>query len=343
MSDNYLYLFSFVIALIISVTATPFFRTIAVKLNILDRPLTEIKTHKTNAPYLGGLVIALAWFLTLIAMRQFTDFPTGTLRNLRGIIYASSIIMILGLIDDVKYKGLGYKTKLLIQFLAAAIIVIGFDIRINFIEYYYPSVIISIIWVVGITNALNIIDIMDGLSSGIALIASVAFLFISLPTEMIYVNFCAAALAGAILGFMPYNFSKSKKIFMGDAGSLFIGIILSTLAMGTSYTNMSEIGSFSPLVILAVPIYETFLVSWFRIRKGKSPLVGSKDHYALRLERAGFSRKKILIITYAVCIVLAICAYLFTVLSITYSIILFALVLISLWITSMELSSIKVE
>ncbi|MDR2773079.1 MAG: undecaprenyl/decaprenyl-phosphate alpha-N-acetylglucosaminyl 1-phosphate transferase [Elusimicrobiota bacterium] len=343
MTDNSLYLFSFFIAFACSVITVPIFRAVAIKLKILDNPITQVKTHKVSTPYLGGAAIALAWLITLMIIRQISDFPTGTLRSLRGIIYASSLIMLLGLIDDIKHKGLGYKSKLLIQSLAAAIVVIGFDIRINFISSYYPSVIVSMLWVIGITNALNIIDIMDGLSSGIGFIVSLGFLFISLPTEMIYVNFCAAALAGALLGFIPYNLSSSKKIFMGDMGSLFIGLILSALAMGTSYTKISEIGSFAPLLILAVPIYETFLVSWLRIRKGKSPFVGSKDHYALRLEKVGFSRKKILVITYIVCIILSVSAYCFTVLDITYSIMLFSVILIALLIISMELSSIKVE
>ncbi|MCL2485759.1 MAG: undecaprenyl/decaprenyl-phosphate alpha-N-acetylglucosaminyl 1-phosphate transferase, partial [Endomicrobia bacterium] len=205
------------------------------------------------------------------------------------------------------------------------------------------SCVVSIFWVVGITNAFNIIDIMDGLSSGIAAIAAFAFLFISLPTEMIYVNFCAAALAGALLGFIPYNLSKSKKIFMGDTGSLFIGFILASLAMGTSYTRMNEIGLFAPLLILAIPIYETFLVSLFRISKGKSPLMGSKDHYALRMEKMGFSRKKILVVTYCVCAFLAFCAFLFTKVSFVYAAMLFLFVLASLWFASVKLASVKVE
>ncbi|MCL2390197.1 MAG: undecaprenyl/decaprenyl-phosphate alpha-N-acetylglucosaminyl 1-phosphate transferase, partial [Endomicrobia bacterium] len=296
-----------------------------------------------STPYLGGIAIACGWIVSLFLIRAMTHFPDGTLRNLRGVIYGSLIVMVLGFIDDKKYKGLGPKSKLVVQVAAAAIVIFGFGIRINFIPYYWLSCVISILWIVGITNAFNIIDIMDGLSSGIAVIAAFAFLFISLPTEMIYVNFCAAALAGAILGFIPYNLSKSKKIFMGDTGSLFIGFILSSLAMGTSYTRMNEIGLFAPLFILAIPIYETFLVSWFRLRKGKSPLMGSKDHYALRMEKMGFSRKQILVITYCVCAALAIFAYLLTKVSLMYAALLFLFVLLCLWIASIKLASVKIE
>jgi UDP-GlcNAc:undecaprenyl-phosphate GlcNAc-1-phosphate transferase len=168
------------------------------------------------------------------------------------------------------------------------------------------------IWVMGITNSFNIIDVMDGLSSGIAAIASLAFFFIAMPLEDIHVNFCAIALAGGCLGFLPYNLSKRRKIFMGDTGSLTIGFILAAVAMGTSYSRFSFVGVFAPLLILAIPMYDTFLVSILRMRKGKSPFLGSKDHYALRLEKLGFSRGWILAITYTASGLLAFCAWLVT-------------------------------
>lgn len=343
MGNELLYLISFTVAFLISSAATPLCRFLAEKFNIMDNPVTSVKTHKISTPYLGGAAIASGTAASLMLIRLITHFPDGTLRSLRGIIYGSAMVLLLGFVDDAKFKGLGFKSKLLIQFLAAAVVVFGFDIRINFLSIYSISSIVSIFWIVGITNAFNIIDIMDGLSSGIAVIACFAFLFISLPTEMIYVNFCATALAGAVLGFMPYNFSKSKKIFMGDTGSLFIGFVLASLAMGTSYTAVNEIGLFAPLMILAVPIYETGLVSLFRIRKGKSPFLGSRDHYALRLEKMGFSRKQILIMTYCACIILSFCAFLFTQLSLSYVIMLLLFVAACLWIITVKLAEVKVE
>ncbi|MDR2427093.1 MAG: undecaprenyl/decaprenyl-phosphate alpha-N-acetylglucosaminyl 1-phosphate transferase [Endomicrobium sp.] len=343
MSTELLYLISFCTAFLISLLVMPLCRFLAIKFNIMDSPISAVKTHTISIPYMGGVAIFLGCILSLLIIRAVTSFPDGTLRSLRGIIYGSVMVMLLGFVDDAKFKGLGFKSKLIVQFLAAAIVVFGFDIRINFFPSYLLSCIISIFWIVGITNAFNIIDIMDGLSSGIAIIAAFAFLFISLPTEMIYVNFCAAALAGSVLGFIPYNFSKSKKIFMGDTGSLFIGFVLASLAMGTSYTAMNEVGLFAPLLILAVPIYETGLVSLFRMHKGKSPFLGSKDHYALRLEKMGLSRKQILIMTYAACIILAFCAFLFTKLPLSYAIMLLFLVLICLWVITVKLASVKVE
>jgi UDP-GlcNAc:undecaprenyl-phosphate GlcNAc-1-phosphate transferase len=337
------YGFTFFTAFLVSISVMPLCRFIAIKLNILDNPISDIKTHKISTPYLGGIAVSLGWATSLFLIRIITDFPTLTLRNLRGILYGALIMLVLGFIDDVKFKGLDFKLKLLIQLAAASIVVFLFDIRINFISVYWLSCFVSIVWIVGITNAFNIIDVMDGLSGGIAVISSFAFLLISLPTKMIYVNFCSIALAGAVLGFLPFNFSKSKKVFMGDTGSLFIGFVIASIAMGTSYSAASQIGLFAPLVVLAVPIYETLLVSVCRIKKGKLPFLGSKDHYALRLEAMGFSRKKIIFITYAACVFFSMCAYLLTILSITCSMLLLVLVGVGMWVISVMLALVKVE
>jgi UDP-GlcNAc:undecaprenyl-phosphate GlcNAc-1-phosphate transferase len=342
-NETLLYIFAFFSALLSSVLLVPVFRLFAVKFNILDTPSSNIKTHKINTPYLGGLAIASGWFISLFLIRIATYFPNLTLRNLRGIIFGSLILCLLGLIDDIKLKGLGFKSKLVFQFIAASIVVFCFDIRINFIQMYWLSCIASIIWIVGITNAFNIIDVMDGLSSGIAVIASFAFFFIAVPSKMFYVNFCSIALAGAILGFLPFNLSKSKKIFMGDAGSLFVGFVMASIAMGTSYSSINNFGIFAPLFILAIPIYETILVSVCRIRKGKLPFLGSKDHYSLRLEMLGFSRKVILIVTYTTSIFFSLCAYLFTSLTMGCSLILFTSVIVAMWVLSITLASVKVD
>lgn len=130
---------------------------------------------------------------------------------------------------------------------------------------------------------------------------------------------------------------------MGDAGSLFVGFVMASIAMGTPYSSISSFGIFAPLFILAIPIYETILVSVCRIRKGKLPFLGSKDHYALRLEKLGFSRKKILIITYAASIFFSAGAYLFTSLTTGCSLILFVSVTVAMWILSITLASVKVD
>jgi UDP-GlcNAc:undecaprenyl-phosphate GlcNAc-1-phosphate transferase len=342
-SEYILYLFAFAAAFVISLLCVPICRFVAVKLNILDHPVTKIKTHSKSIPYLGGIAVAFGWGSSLIFVRFFTNFPTGVLRSLRALIIGSLLLLILGFIDDLKLKGLGFKIKFLIQFAAAAIGVFFFDIRIHFIDIYWISCLLSVFWIVGVTNAFNIIDIMDGLSSGVAAIASFAFLLISLPTEMVYVNFCAAALAGALLAFIPFNLSESKKIFMGDTGSLFVGFIMANLALGSSYSTTNDIGFLSPLLILAVPIYEVFLVSFFRMRKKILPFIGTKDHYALRLIKLGFSKKQILAITYIFCAVFAFFAYLVTKVSAVWAALIFVCVGVILLSATVKLAEIKVE
>jgi UDP-GlcNAc:undecaprenyl-phosphate GlcNAc-1-phosphate transferase len=342
-NESLLYIFFLCTAILISVIFTPICRSLAIKLNILDVPNTSIKTHKLSTPYLGGIAIAFAWVLSLLLIRLTTSFPTLTLRNLRGIIFGAFMMLIIGLTDDIKKGGLSFKSKLVIQFLSAFIIVFLFNIRIDFIPIYWLSCLVSIVWVVGITNAFNIIDIMDGLSSGIGVIASFAFFLISLPTQARYINFCSIALAGALLGFIPYNLSKSRKIFMGDTGSLFVGFIIACISLGTSYSSISNIGLFAPIFILAIPIYETFLVTICRIKKGILPFVGSKDHYALRLSKMGLSRKQILVITFIACLFFSVCAFLFTILSMFYALLLFIVVGVLMWVVSITLTVVKVE
>ncbi len=321
--DNQLYLACFLTALGVSGLLTPLMRKIALRFRILDRPLSDVKTHKRPVPYLGGVAVAGGLVLALISARFLTNFPTGTLHAMRGILFGAIIVFLLGLADDIERQGLGYKRKFVVQF-AAALCLIFFDIRIKFISPTWFADLLTALWVVGVMNALNIIDIMDGLASGIAIIASLGFLFISLPSEEIYVNFTSAALAGALLGFLPYNLSKRWKIFMGDTGSLLTGFVLAALSLGTSYTRVNNLAVFSPILILGLPIYDTLLVSYLRYTRGLSPFRGSRDHFALRLETFGFLREEILVMCYSASLLLTFVAYEVTVVSRYYAILLYA-------------------
>ncbi len=163
------------------------------RLQILDHPITSIKTHRHPVPYLGGVAITLSLCLALLVARLFTNFPTGTLRTLRGILVGGIIVLVLGLVDDIRLKGVRYQWKFVVQ-ITAALCMMVFGLRIRFIEPVWLSNALTLIWIVGIMNAVNIVDIMDGLAGGIGVIASAGFFFISLPSEQIYVNFLAAAL-----------------------------------------------------------------------------------------------------------------------------------------------------
>jgi len=333
------YLVAFFFALLLAYLFTPLFREIAVKFKILDHPVPNLKVHTKPIPYLGGLAIWLAFILTLLGVRFFTHFPTGTLRNLRGIFYGGTLIMVLGLIDDI-WK-LDYRVKFFGQFIASIILVL-YNIRIEFIPNLSFSIFLTIFWVVGITNAINIIDIMDGLAAGVAVIVGLAFSFIALPTEKIYVNFAALTLAGSCLGFLKYNWQPAR-IFMGDSGSLFIGFILAAISLGESYTTINNIGLFAPLLVLGIPIYDTLLVIFFRLLKGKSIFAGSRDHFAFRLEAMGYERKKVILINYYISAILGFTAFLITIVRFEFAVIIYAGVIAFAVLYATRLIYVRVE
>lgn len=299
---------AFGIAFVLSLVLVPLARVIALRWGVMDVPSTPVKTHRDPTPYLGGVAVYSAVALCLLFLRFTTHFPSGTLRSLRALLVGGGFVMLVGLVDDVKHGGMDFRWKFFFQFLGA-LILMAFDIRIKFIHPDWLAGVFTVLWVVGITNAFNIIDIMDGLSASQATAAALGFVFIALPHEEIYVNFTALALAGACLGFLPYNLSSKRKIFMGDAGSLFLGFTLAAMSMGMSYTSESDFGLFAPILILGLPVYDTFFVSVLRVWQGKSPFLGSKDHLALKLKALGFSPRQVVSLMAAAAVVFSLAAY----------------------------------
>ncbi|OGR76523.1 MAG: hypothetical protein A2X32_12145 [Elusimicrobia bacterium GWC2_64_44] len=341
-TDNFkLYLLAFLLPLGLSLALTPLLRALALRFGHLDKP-THIKTHKIPTPLLGGAAVFLAFAASLVVMRLVTSFPTGTLRDLRVLLFGGAVMFALGLIDDFrKPNGLGVRVKFVVQF-AVAIFTVYYGIRLHFIHPDYLNFVLSVIWIVGVSNAFNIVDIMDGLSAGQAALAAFGFLLIALPSESIYVNFAAAALAGAAAGFLPYNFSKKFKIFMGDSGSLVCGYLLAVLALGTRYTDVNPLGVYAPLFILAVPIYDTFFVSFMRLRRGLSPFVGSKDHFALRLEKLGLSRRRIVGLASITTLGLSVFAWLVTQVTLPWGLVIIVFLLAEFLLFSLAIAKIKI-
>ncbi len=336
-----LYLLAFALPLLISVCLTPLFRILALRFGHMDRP-TDIKRHRAPTPLLGGAAIFAAFTASLLIMRFYTSFPTGTLRDLRLILAGGSVIFALGFIDDMrKPHGLGVKTKFAVQF-AVAFFTALCGIRINFIHPDHLAFALSVLWIVGVSNAFNIIDIMDGLSSGQVALAAFGFLLIAFPSEAIYVNFASAALAGAALGFLPYNFSKKYKIFMGDSGSLFCGYVLAVVAMGTRYTAVNPLGVYAPLFILTVPIYDTIFVSVMRLRRGHSPFLASRDHFALRFEKIGFSRRRVVWLASLATLVLSSFAWLMTQVPLAWGVLIAIFLAVEVLLVSVAIAKIKI-
>lgn len=295
------FLFSF--SFLLSFLGTIITRKIALKLQFLDKP-RGIKKHKKPTPYLGGLSIYFAFVFSII----FFVFKKPEFKEpkLLGIILGATIIMFLGLIDDL--KNLSYQIKLLGQ-LVGAIILILFDIKINFIENLFVSIPLTILWVIGITNAFNTIDIMDGLAGGIGIIVSFTFFLIGTILPNFSVCILSIILAGSLSGFLKFNFPNAS-IFMGDCGSLFIGFILAAFSLAESYTIKNNISIFAPLLILGVPIYDIFSVMILRTLKKQSIFKGSEDHLAIRLNVIFKNKTKVVIILCLITTVLCTIAYL---------------------------------
>ncbi len=342
--DNWkLYVWAMGAAAGLSWVLTPVVRWAALRFDWLDHPSSSIKTHKVPTPSLGGIAIFISYTATLLLLRFWTQFPTGTLRSLRGLVVGGVMVFALGIVDDLKKpQGLGFKSKFAVQGLAACVLAY-FDIRIHFISPDYVAIALTLIWVVGITNAFNIIDIMDGLSASQAIVAALAFLMISLPSEELYVNFASAALAGAAAGFLPWNLSKNKKIFMGDSGSMLLGFLLAGISMGTRYSDVNNIGVFAPLLILLVPMYDTFFVMYLRLRQGKSPFLGSKDHFALRLEELGYPRRDIVLLAAGAASFLGLLAFFVTQITATWALCLYLVVVIELLVLSHHLAQVTMR
>jgi UDP-GlcNAc:undecaprenyl-phosphate GlcNAc-1-phosphate transferase len=333
-----LYGVSIVVSAGISFILTPLVRLLAVNRGWIDYPSSSVKTHKVATPSLGGIAIFVSFVATLLVLRFGTQFPTGTLRSLRALLIGGGLIFLLGLVDDLKKpQGLHFKPKFFIQFLAV-LTLLYFGIRIRFITPDYLAVGLTVFWVVGITNAFNIIDIMDGLSASQAAIAALGLLMISLPSEELYVNFASAALAGAAMGFLPWNLSSKNKIFMGDSGSMLLGFLLAGVSLGTRYSEVNPLGVFAPLFILLVPVYDTLFVMILRLRQRQSPFLGSKDHFALRLEKLGYSRGRIVLMAAAAAGFLSFCGFLATQLNATWALCIYLVVFFEIVILSRVLA-----
>ncbi|TET43908.1 undecaprenyl/decaprenyl-phosphate alpha-N-acetylglucosaminyl 1-phosphate transferase [candidate division TA06 bacterium] len=308
MKPQVLHLLSFLVSAGLALMFTPIMRVLARKSGVVDVP-DGLKRHKKPTPYLGGVAIYLAFMLGLVCVMVIRRSVES---KLLGLIVGGTIVCGLGVLDD--YRRLSVWTKLFGQLVAAVVLVIS-GLRLEIVYLSFPlNVALSILWIVGITNALNLIDIMDGLAASVAFVASATFFFIAVPTGDLLTAVVSAALAGACIGFVGYNWHPAS-IFMGDAGSLFLGFMLAGVSISTSYTATNNIALLSPLLILAIPIYDTFYVSILRMAKRKSPFRGSRDHFALRLKAIGLRDQHVVVIVCLISLVLCEASYIATTVS----------------------------
>ena len=289
-----IYVFTFVLALCLCLYMTPIVIEAAIKYDIVDRPDGRLKNHTKTTAYLGGLSVYLAFLFTLALTFEFS-------REVLGLLLSGTIIVLLGIIDDL--RALGPKLKLVGQAIAVFVLMkSGIYIRIVFL----PSaacMLLTFFWLMTTINAFNIIDVMDGLSSGTALVAALVLFVVALLNGRPMIAVMTISLAGALLGFLRHNFTPAR-IYLGDAGSMFIGLMLGSLSMVGSYTGNNNIGCLAPLLFLGVPLFDTLFVMYLRWRRGVPVIYGSPDHFALRLRKWRLSTRQTVILSYMVSMML---------------------------------------
>jgi UDP-GlcNAc:undecaprenyl-phosphate GlcNAc-1-phosphate transferase len=275
---------------------TPLTIHVATTFKIHDTPDGRLKKHRLPTPYLGGLAVATGFVITFGLLSTTESIGQRAL----GILAGGFMMLLLGLYDDL--INLRPSVKFLGQMLAAvALYKAGVRIELAFLEWW-GNLALTVLWVTGITNAFNIIDVMDGLAAGTACVAAV-FLFVISATidDDAVVPFMAIVLAGSLVGFLRFNFAPAR-IFLGDTGSLFIGFMMGALSMLVSYSGHNQSAILTPLVLLAVPIFDTVFVAFHRARRGIPFFRGSPDHFALRVAHSGRGVRRTVLATYAVCV-----------------------------------------
>ena len=273
MSQALSYSAVFVTSLVLALAGTPLVRAVACRVGAIDHPDPR-RVHLSPTPLLGGLAIFGAAVLAL-------SFTHTLERHFLGGLIGGGVILLVGIWDDLYH--ISPKTKLFGQILAAALL-LPFGIAVETIGVSWLDGLLTIFWVVGVTNAFNLIDNMDGLSAGLAVVASLAFFAVASHVGQYLVAATALALGGACLGFLRYNFGrKPARIFMGDTGSLFLGYMLAVLAVRLAYDSPRWITPLVPIAILAVPIFDTSFVTINRIRAHRPIYQGGKDHTSHRL------------------------------------------------------------
>lgn len=304
-------LLAFAVSLLVAYVMTPPVKRFAEKVGAIDVPRDNRRVHDHPIPRMGGLAIFIGFVLSLIF---FVPMSTKVL----GLLVGSVIIAAMGGVDDI--VSLNPWVKLAGQIVAALVAIrcgLVFDVISNpnifaeetYIEIGWLSIPLTMLWIVGCTNAVNLIDGLDGLAVGVSAISSMTMLIVSLFVSEPVVSIILAALTGACLGFMPYNLNPAK-IFMGDVGSQLLGFVLSTASIMGLFKLHAIITFFVPLLALALPLADTIFAFFRRILHGQSPFKADKGHFHHRLLAMGLNQKQVVAVLYGISAVLGLLAVL---------------------------------
>lgn len=322
MSNIYEYIITFALAFIVSLASTPIVRRLAFKVGAVDVPKDDRRMHKKPIALIGGLAIVTGFIVALLFSLVTSSNLLGGNREFLGLLVGIAIIVFEGVLDDI--RTLNAKTKLVFQLSAALAVVLISDTRITvltnpfgsnpFFELSpYISYPITILWIVGITNAINLLDGLDGLAAGVSSISSLSLFFVSVlrvdlgPATAIYIALITAALSGATLGFLPFNFNPAK-IFMGETGAAFLGFTLGVISIQGTMKSYAAISIAIPLLVLGLPLFDTLFAIVRRIFNRKPIMQGDRSHLHHRLIDMGLSQKQSVLIMYLASATLGLCA-----------------------------------
>ena len=301
------------VAMIVALITTPVVKSLAFHVGAVDVPRDARRMHNHPIPRMGGLAIFLGFLLSVLLFLPLT-------RQMRGMLLGAVIIVILGIFDDI--YALPAKPKFLVQIVAALIAVLmGNSISIvsninifsddPFWHLGWLSIPVSVLWIVGITNAVNLIDGLDGLACGVSTISSLTLLVIAMVVAEPEVALITGALAGGCMGFLPYNLNPAK-IFMGDTGSTFLGFVLAVVSIQGLFKFYTIISFAVPFLMLGLPIFDTCFAIVRRLAKGQSPMVADRGHIHHRLIDMGFSQKQSVAVLYLISGMLGVSAVVLT-------------------------------
>lgn len=305
------FLLIFLTGFIISLLCTPVAIWLAPKIGAVDIPKDGRRMHTKPMPRFGGMAI----FLGAISA---TAIFLGNDHKVLGVIIGGICIYALGVFDDL--KGSPAKIKLLGQ-IGCASIVFAYGIRIQFITNHFgdghsylvgvTSYLMTVLWIVGITNTVNLIDGLDGLAAGVSTIASVAIAYTAYIHGMYEVSLAMLALAGGAMGFLPFNFHPAK-IFMGDSGSLFLGFMLATLSIMGPVKGATIFATIVPVLVLGIPIFDTAFAILRRVINKRPIMEADKGHLHHRMMAVGLGQKRTVLMIYGISGVMGIAAILYS-------------------------------
>ena len=286
------YFFLFIISYVLVGSLTPLMRKVALAKGVLDRPNSAHKSHKKPVPYLGGVAIiigvVLISYIALISFRfTWNNFWLAT-----SVLVPALAMGLVGLWDDL--KSLNPLPRFVGQSIAGLVVAIALVLNDNVgnpTGITFLDVSITVLWIVGICNSINFFDNLDGGAAGTVAIAAISITYLAITGNQYFIAALSIVIAGSTLGFLIWN-RVPARIYMGDAGALFLGVLLAILTVRFKPTTETSISSFAiPILLLAIPILDTTVAVFSRLRRKVSPFQGGKDHLSHRLVRAGLSRK----------------------------------------------------